>query len=69
MTSSESTPARLKGRLAAIHRWQPDADTSELRRELRTATLAQHIKKVVDAAPPLTAEQRARLAALFSSAG
>lgn len=33
------------------------------------AELAEHIKKVADAAPPLTQEQRARLAALLQGGG
>lgn len=34
-------------------------------RDLRAARLADHIRKLVDAAPPLTAEQRLRLAGLL----
>lgn len=38
----------------------------EARRDLRAETLAEHIKAVVDAAPPLTDEQRQRLSQLLS---
>jgi hypothetical protein len=37
--------------------------------ELRTAALAAHIKRLVDKAPPLTAEQRAQLALLLGVPG
>lgn len=45
-----------------------DADDPELvdaKRDLKAARLADHIKRTVDAAPPLTDEQRARLAHLL----
>jgi hypothetical protein len=47
------------------------ADDPELiaaRRNLRAERLAMHIKQVVDAAPPLTSEQRERLALLLRPA-
>jgi hypothetical protein len=37
----------------------------ELRRELRAARAEDYIKKLVDEAPPLTSEQRDRLAVLL----
>jgi hypothetical protein len=37
----------------------------EARRDYAAAKLAEHIKKIIDQAPPLTDEQRARLAALL----
>lgn len=57
--------ARHRATLAAIARHHPDADLTELRTELRTATAAEYIRKLVDEAPPLSEEQRARLAALL----
>ena len=36
-------------------------------RELRTAKLAEHIRQVIESAPPLTAEQVERLRALLPS--
>jgi hypothetical protein len=41
----------------------------EHRRELRAERLADHIRKVVDSAPPLTDDQRAKLAALLRNRG
>lgn len=43
-----------------------DTETAELAgRDLRAAMLEEHIQKVVAAAPPLTDEQRSRLAGLL----
>jgi hypothetical protein len=58
--------ASARGRVASLGRFAPGTpDYDDARRELRTRTLAKHIKKVVDAAPPLTQEQRDRLAELL----
>ncbi len=51
-----------RARLAATRRHHPDADTSLLERDLRAARAEDYIKRVVDAAPPLTAAQRERIA-------
>jgi hypothetical protein len=58
---------RRRGLLAAkSKRFGPDhPDTIQARRELLEARLADHIRQVVDGAPPLTAEQRDRLAVLL----
>jgi hypothetical protein len=42
-----------------------DPRLPELRRDLRAAELEEHVRRVVDAAPPLTPEQRDKLAALL----
>ncbi len=55
---------RERARLAALTRHYPDADHAATRRDLRAAQLEEHIRRVVDAAPPLTNEQRDRLALL-----
>ncbi|MFI0861773.1 hypothetical protein ACH4RA_16140 [Streptomyces smyrnaeus] len=62
----EITQARAK--IAATKRWHPDRDTGDLRRDLRAAALEQYIRRVVDTAPPLTEEQRSRLAVLLRPA-
>jgi hypothetical protein len=41
----------------------------EHRRDLRAERLADHIKKVVDSAPPLTDQQKGRLSALLRPSG
>lgn len=45
-----------------------DPDLLAAKRDLRATRLEDHIRQVVDAAPPLTEEQRERLAALFRRA-
>jgi len=64
-----STAQSLKGRLARASRdHAPDSpEILDLRRELTAAKIAQYVEKVVASAPPLTADQRARLAALLTS--
>ncbi len=41
----------------------------EAERDLRASQLRDHIKAVVDAAPPLTTTQRAELAAMLTAGG
>jgi len=51
-------------RAGAAARWKkPNAD--DQRRQLAATRLADYIKRTVDNAPPLTAEQRDRLALLL----
>lgn len=57
-----------RARVAALARNGHGADDPaviDARRDLRAERLADHIRRVVDAAPPLTAEQRDRLAFLI----
>lgn len=60
---------QLRAQLAAAHRRRErdPEQINDLRRQLREQQLADHIKRVVDEAPPLTSEQRARLAALLGA--
>lgn len=55
-----------RSKIALAHRKDPNADTTELRRKMREERAAEYIKKLVDEAPPLTADQRARLAELLA---
>ena len=55
----------LRARLAAETRHHPDTDHSDLKRELKAAGLEAYIRRVVDIGPPLTPEQRDRLATLL----
>lgn len=62
---------RERGRVAALSRSR-SADDPELiaaRQNLKTERLADHIAKVVGEAPPLTEQQRDRLAGLLRSGG
>jgi len=44
------------------------AEAAEARRNFEIARLAEHVRRVVESAPPLTDEQRARLASLLAGA-
>ena len=59
----EHERAVLAHRTRELGRDHPQVD--EARRDFKAARLAAHIAKIVDAAPPLTAEQRDRLATLL----
>jgi hypothetical protein len=64
MASPSQLAATRKAWLTRVY--GPDApQVAAADQELRTAGLAKHIKRVVDQAPPLTAEQRAQLALLL----
>jgi len=52
-------------RVTRRHHGLDHPDTRAAERDLAAAKLAAHIARVVDAAPPLTPEQRDRLAALL----
>lgn len=58
---------RVSAAVAAVerHHGPDDPRLPELRRNLRAAELEEHVRRLVDAAPPLTAAQRDRLAALL----
>lgn len=51
--------------LANEKRRDPNADVTELRRQMKAEKLEAHIRDVVDTAPPLTREQRDRLALIL----
>jgi hypothetical protein len=67
------TPAvtTARARVSALKRHHPEggAVVEAAVRDLRATTLEEHIKKVVDSAPPLTDDQRARLSALLRPSG
>ena len=63
------TPASARGVLGQVsrrHRDEPEL-IEDARRSLAEAKIAEYVRKTVDSAPPLTAEQRQRLAALLTS--
>ena len=66
-----STWTHERARIASLSRSRTanDPDLIEARRNLRAERLALRITEVVDAAPPLTAEQRDRLALLLRGGG
>ncbi|GAB47198.1 phiRv1 phage protein [Mobilicoccus pelagius] len=57
----------LAGRIAALSRSRTadDPEFIDTRRRHKESALADHIKAVVDTAPPLTDEQRERLVVLL----
>jgi hypothetical protein len=63
--------ARHRATVAALarHRGPDDPDLASARRELRAANLEHAIREAVAGAPPLTYEQRTRLAALLRNGG
>lgn len=62
-----STVTHERARIAALSRSRAkdDPELLDAQRRLRAACLAEHIKRAVDAAPPLTSEQRDQLARLL----
>lgn len=65
---SEAT-RHYRGKVAALTRARSpqDSELQEAQRTLRELRLAEYIRRTVDAAPPLTATQRDRLALLLST--
>jgi hypothetical protein len=63
--------AALRARHAALARYRPADDPAlvEARRDLRAARLQHAVSEAVAAAPPLTGEQRRRIAALLTGGG
>jgi|AntDryMetagUQ889_1029465.scaffolds.fasta_scaffold54699_2 hypothetical protein len=59
-----------RGRLNALKRYRPADDPVVLDadRDLRTEGLAEHVHRVVNVFPPLSAEQRDKIAALLRGA-
>ena len=60
---------KTRSEIAHTVRRDPNADTTELRRQLKAERLEDYISRVVDAAPPLSAAQRDRLALLLRGGG
>lgn len=65
-----SSKLAARARLASLtrHRGADDPATIDAARDLAAEGLAEHIRAVVDTAPPLTSDQRDRLAALLRPA-
>lgn len=71
--TAPASPERLRAssRLALTtrHHGPDDPRIPELKRDFAAEQLADHIRAVVAAAPPLTDEQRTRLSALLAAPG
>lgn len=68
-TKAPTRAKRLATKLGAQMRWHPEQDHTDLIRESRAETLADHIRRVVDTAPGITREQAERLAGLLRPGG
>ena len=66
---SEWTVYRARHAALSRSRAADDPELIAARRDLKAQRLADYITRTVDAAPPLTDEQRAHLAALLSGGG
>jgi hypothetical protein len=66
--SADAVRRHLSAAVAAIerHRGPDDPEAAQLRAMLAIEGLAEHIARVVNAAPPLTAAQRDRLVLLLN---
>lgn len=60
---------KMRAQVAANVRHHPDElATVTLIQDFKEERLAEHIRKIVASAPPLSTEQRARLAAILNAA-
>lgn len=63
-----TTPQRRRAvaTLAALQRHQPESErTAGARRDVHAIAIEEHIQRLVDEAPPLSPDQRSRLAVLL----
>ena len=60
-----------RARIAGMTRSRPadDPDLLAARQNLKALRLEEHVRRVVSAAPPLTDEQRDRIAAILRAGG
>lgn len=70
MAAISSTAAHHRARIAALSRDRKpdDPELVGARRDLAYERLAEHIKGVVDSAPPATPDQLARIGAILGGA-
>lgn len=59
------TIARLKGKYAMAMRWGSEAEQADAKREFVTAKIEAFIERTLEGVPPLTDEQRERVASLL----
>lgn len=63
------TTHSLAGRLGAETRHRPGSDTTALRRDLTAARIEEYVRRTLADAPPLTDQQRAKIAGLLTTPG
>jgi hypothetical protein len=54
-----------RSRIAHEKKKNPNADVTALRRQLKAERIEEYVRRVIDEAPPLSAEQRERIARLL----
>jgi hypothetical protein len=66
-----SSKLSQRGRVAALSRSRPpdDPELLEAKGNLKAQSLEEHVRRVVAEAPPLTDEQRDRIASLLRTGG
>lgn len=67
-----TAPQRARSKLAGLYRGgytDHDAEVRAARLELRESKLVNAIRELADAAPPFSAEQRLRIAAILCNPG
>lgn len=70
MPFKDPTKRALNARIAAATRWgNKTPEIEDAQRALAAERLAEYVRKVVDAAPPLSPAQRDRIAVLLSPVG
>jgi hypothetical protein len=62
MPARDPAVRAITSKIGAARRHHPGTDTSELERDLHAARLEDHVRRVVNDLPPLTDDQRNRLA-------
>ena len=60
-----SSWTKTRSTIANTVKNNPDADVTDLRAQLKAERLEDYVRKVVDSAPPLSPEQRDRIAVLL----
>lgn len=66
MPESALSPRSAQARHAAAVRWGKE-NQAETARDLAAAKLEDYVRRTIASAPPLTVEQRTRIAALINS--
>jgi hypothetical protein len=64
---SDTLHHRARVAVLTRHRGDHDTEVLEARRALRESVAIDYIRKLADEAPPFTAEQRLRIAAILCS--
>ena len=61
-TPAHESVQQLTGRLVALRKWQPEADSTPLEQALAACRIRTYAAKILEDAPALTTEQIAAIA-------